>query len=239
MLDTEYLDITSNSTDVLEDLRSSPVEYIISEEQYYVQKPIYDVLKRILDVVLSLAALIILFPFLLITVFIIMLDDHSGSPIFSQERCGKGGKVFRIYKFRTMCCDAEEKLESFQKYNEMDGPVFKIKDDPRVTRVGRFLRAAGIDELPQLWNIIKGDMSLVGPRPALPSEVAQYGDKEKVRLLILPGLTCYWQIEPNRNSVSFEDWMELDRKYVADRSLLVDIKIIFKTFLTVIKMQGC
>lgn len=114
--------------------------------------------------------------------------------------------------------------------NEMDGPVFKIKDDPRITRVGKFIRKTSLDELPQLWNILKGDMSIVGPRPALPREVEQYGDYEKQRLYVTPGLSCYWQIAPHRNDLSFEEWMDLDVKYVKERSFWVDWKIIFKTF---------
>lgn len=205
----------------------------------YEAKPSYDVVKRLFDIVSSLAALVVLFPFLVIVAIVILIDDNKGSPIFSQIRCGKNGKYFKIYKFRTMCCDAESKLEALQKKNEMDGPVFKIKDDPRVTRVGKFLRSSGIDELPQLLNILKGDMSVVGPRPALPKEVKQYNDEQRIRLKVTPGLTCYWQIEPDRNSIAFEEWMSMDRKYIAERSFLVDIKIILKTVVAVVKRQGC
>ena len=129
-----------------------------------------------------------------------------------------------------MCPNAEAKLDDLLDQNEMDGPVFKIKDDPRITRVGKFIRKTSIDELPQLWNILKGDMSIVGPRPALPREVEQYGDYEKQRLYVTPGLSCYWQIAPHRNDLSFEEWMNLDVKYVKERSFWVDWKIIFKTF---------
>ena len=205
----------------------------------YEAKPSYDVVKRLFDIVSSLAALVVLFPFLVIIAIVILIDDNKGSPIFSQIRCGKNGKYFKIYKFRTMCCDAESKLEALQEKNEMDGPVFKIKDDPRVTRVGKFLRSSGIDELPQLLNILKGDMSVVGPRPALPKEVKQYNDEQRIRLKVTPGLTCYWQIEPDRNSITFEEWMRMDRKYIAERSVLVDIKIILKTVVAVVKRQGC
>ena len=205
----------------------------------YETKPAYDVVKRLFDIVSSLAALVVLFPFLLIVAIVIIVDDNKGSPIFSQIRCGKNGKYFKIYKFRTMCCDAESKLEALQKKNEMDGPVFKIKDDPRVTRVGKFLRSSGIDELPQLINILKGDMSVVGPRPALPKEVKQYNDEQRMRLKVTPGLTCYWQIEPDRNSIAFEEWMRMDRKYIDERNVLADIKIILKTVVAVVKRQGC
>ena len=159
-----------------------------------------------------------------------MVDDPSAGPIFSQERIGRDGKPFKFYKFRSMCPNAEAKLDDLLDQNEMDGPVFKIKDDPRITRVGKFIRKTSIDELPQLWNILKGDMSIVGPRPALPREVEQYGDYEKQRLYVTPGLSCYWQIAPHRNDLSFEEWMDLDIKYVKERSFWVDWKIIFKTF---------
>lgn len=219
--------------------QKSQQENAAEEEFQYTAKPIYDVCKRLFDIVLCTFSLVILLPFLLIIMLIIEIDDPKGAPIFSQVRCGKDGKEFKIYKLRTMCSDAENKIKEYEKLNEMDGPVFKIKNDPRITRIGKFLRSSGIDELPQLVNIIKGDMSIVGPRPALPSEVEQYGETSKVRLRVLPGLTCYWQIVPNRNDVTFEKWMELDRKYVAERSFLLDVKLIFKTFLTVIHMQGC
>lgn len=240
MPDIEFIYKQNNIADVLDNYAAPSEEYEEADNlTEYTNKPVYDTVKRVFDVAACLLASVVLFPFLLIIAGVILLDDHKGSPIFSQERCGKDGKIFKIYKFRTMCYDAEDRLKNFQEYNEMDGPVFKIKDDPRITRVGKFLRATGIDELPQIWNIIKGDMSIVGPRPALPGEVEQYDKKSKIRLKVLPGLTCYWQIEPKRNTVSFDDWMLLDRKYVADRGILVDIKIILKTFVTVIKMQGC
>ena len=148
------------------------------------------------------------------------------------------GKEFKFYKFRSMCPDAEKKLESLLQYNEMEGPVFKIKDDPRITRVGKLIRKTSIDELPQLWNILKGDMSIVGPRPCLPREAEQYDDYTRQRLLVTPGLTCYWQVQPNRNKLTFEQWMELDLRYIKERSFWVDWKIIFKTVFAVIGMYG-
>lgn len=138
--------------------------------------------------------MLVLWPFLLLVVLIIYLDDPHGSPLFSQTRIGRDGKTFRLYKFRSMYMNAEEKLSGLMEQNEMDGPVFKMKDDPRITRVGHIIRRCSIDELPQLINILKGDMSIVGPRPALPREVAQYNDYQKQRLYVTPGLTCYWQI---------------------------------------------
>lgn len=198
----------------------------------------YWALRRFQDVVLSLTALLVLWPFMLLVALVIVLDSPGASPIFTQTRVGRDGKEFTFYKFRTMCPNAEEKLESLLPYNEMQGPAFKIKDDPRITRIGRVLRKTSIDELPQLWNVLKGEMSIVGPRPGLPREVAQYDDYARQRLLITPGLTCYWQIQPNRNSMSFDEWVELDVKYINDRSFLTDWKIILATFGAVLGMNG-
>lgn len=141
-------------------------------------------------------------------------------------------------KLRTMVPQAESMLDSLLDQNEMDGPVFKIKDDPRITRVGKFLRKTSIDELPQLWNILKGDMSIVGPRPAIPREVEQYTVYQRQRLYVTPGLTCYWQIQSHRNELSYDEWLELDLKYIRERSFWVDWKIIFKTFGAVLKLTG-
>jgi lipopolysaccharide/colanic/teichoic acid biosynthesis glycosyltransferase len=143
-----------------------------------------------------------------------------------------------MYKFRSMYADAEARLPELLAQNEMDGPAFKIKDDPRITRVGHFIRKTSIDELPQLWNILKGDMSIVGPRPALPREVAQYTEQQKQRMFVTPGLTCYWQIQPQRNDIGFDAWMALDLKYIQERSFLVDWKIIFSTVKVVLKREG-
>lgn len=208
-------------------------------ENNFSEKPAYAFVKRLVDIVVSALFLILLSPVFLIIVILILLDDKKGQPIFSQIRCGKNGKQFRIYKFRTMCIDAEDKLKDLQSENEMDGPVFKIKHDPRITRIGKFLRATSIDEFPQLVNILLGDMSFVGPRPALPDEVAEYSERDKFRLKVTPGLTCYWQIMPNRNSITFDEWMELDRKYILERSLLLDFKLFFKTIIVVFKKEGC
>ena len=198
----------------------------------------YWILRRGQDILFSLMALLLLWPVMLIEALVIYLDDPNGSPFFAQVRCGRDGKLFKMYKFRTMYMDAEERLKDLLKENEMDGPAFKMKHDPRITRVGRFLRKTGLDELPQLWNILKGDMSIVGPRPALPREVEQYTERQKQRMYVTPGLTCYWQVQPKRNEISFDDWMALDLKYIQDRSFWVDWKIIFKTFLTVLNKEG-
>lgn len=205
----------------------------------YKQKPVFDFLKRLFDIVVSSVCIIILaVPFLIVSLCI-LIEDRKAGPIFVQERVGKNGKIFKIYKFRSMCADAEKKLADLQKFNEMDGPVFKIENDPRITKVGKIIRASNIDELPQIFNIFLGNMSFVGPRPALPKEVEQYRPSDRLRLLVVPGLTCYWQVTKNRNSVSFDDWMKLDRKYIMERNLWVDMKLIFKTFFFLFKKSGC
>ncbi len=201
------------------------------------KKPIYDFFKRVLDIVCSGLALLVLSPVLLVVAIAVRSD--GGPAIFSQERVGKDGKTFRIYKFRSMCVNADspEMLEKLAAFNEMDGPAFKIKDDPRITRVGRFIRRTSLDELPQLFNILVGDMSIVGPRPPLTTEVAQYTDYQRQRLLVKQGLTCYWQCS-GRNNISFEEWVELDLKYIRERSLWTDIKIILKTVPAVLSGDG-
>ena len=201
-------------------------------------KRYYWVLRRVQDIVLSSIALVVLFPVMVIVALAIYIDDPKGSPIFTQVRCGKDGKPFKFYKFRSMCVDAEAKLEELLKDNEMDGPAFKMKEDPRITRVGKFIRKTSLDELPQLFNVLKGDMSIVGPRPPLPREVEQYTEYQLQRLYVTPGLTCYWQVQPHRNDVDFDEWMELDMKYIKERSFLVDWKIIFKTIRVVLFGHG-
>ena len=194
--------------------------------------------RRTQDVILSSVALLVLWPLMLLVALIVVIDSPGASPIFAQTRVGRDGKEFTFYKFRSMCPNAEEKLDGLLQFNEMDGPAFKIKNDPRITRVGKFIRMTSIDELPQLWNVLKGDMSIVGPSPGLPREVEQYDDYAKQRLLVQPGLTCFWQIRPNRNDLSFEEWVELDVKYINERSFLTDWKIIFATFGAVLGMNG-
>jgi lipopolysaccharide/colanic/teichoic acid biosynthesis glycosyltransferase len=195
-------------------------------------------LRRFQDIVLSCLALAVLWPFLLLVALIIVIDSPGASPIFAQTRVGRDGKEFTFYKFRSMIPNAESQLEELLPENEMCGPVFKIRDDPRMTRFGRFIRKCSIDELPQLYNVLRGDMSIVGPRPALPREVAQYDDYAMQRLIVSPGLTCYWQIQPNRNQLSFDEWLELDLKYIRERSFLTDWKIILSTFSAVLGMTG-
>ena len=190
----------------------------------------YWVLRRAQDIVFSLLALILLAPMALLISLAIVLDSPGDGAIFRQRRVGRDGKLFWLYKFRTMCPDAEEQLNELLSQNQMDGPVFKIKGDPRITWVGRFLRKTSLDELPQLLNVLQGDMSIVGPRPALPREVELYSDYQRQRLYVTPGLSCYWQIAPHRNEMSFDEWVALDLKYIQERSFWVDWKIIFKTF---------
>lgn len=198
----------------------------------------YWALRRAQDVLLSALGLLVLLPFMAVVCLVILADSPGASPIFVQTRVGRDGREFRFYKFRTMRPGAEGELEGLLDRNEMQGPVFKIRQDPRVTRVGRFLRRNGLDELPQLWNVLRGEMSLVGPRPGLPREIAQYDAYARQRLLITPGLTCYWQILPERNRVSFEEWVEWDLKYIRERSFAVDWQILLRTAGTVLGMQG-
>lgn len=202
------------------------------------KKRIYLAGKRVFDLTASLLALILLSPLFLILSVIIFVDDPYGSPIFSQIRVGKEGKTFRFYKFRSMIVNAEELMDQLQDQNEMEGPAFKIKNDPRITKVGKFIRKTSLDELPQLINVIKGDMSIVGPRPPLPREVEQYSREQMKRLAVTPGLTCYWQTQPNRNGLSFDQWLALDLQYINERSICVDLKIIFATIKTVFHGEG-
>lgn len=196
----------------------------------------YEKIKRFFDICLSIAALVVLSPLLLVIAILIYLED-KGPVIYSQTRIGKDGRAFKLYKFRSMCVDADERLRDLQKLNERDGPVFKIRDDPRVTKVGKFIRKTCIDELPQLVNIIKGDMSIVGPRPPLPNEVEQYNSYQKQRLLVVPGLTCYWQIQKGEET-TFDEWVELDLKYIKERSILLDFRLILLTFKVILSGKG-
>ncbi|HHD2753001.1 TPA: sugar transferase [Clostridium perfringens] len=188
----------------------------------------YLFIKRLIDILASSLGLVVLSPILLLIAILIKLDS-KGPVFFSQERIGFRGKPFNMYKFRSMVVNAEEIKEKLNEHNEMSGPMFKMKNDPRITKIGKFIRKTSIDELPQLINVLKGEMTLVGPRPSLPKEVAQFEPWMMERLTVKPGLTCYWQVM-GRNSIEFEDWMKLDVKYVHERCLTLDIKLIFKTF---------
>lgn len=192
--------------------------------------------KNIVDKVAAVVGLIVTAPITLATALFIKFDSRG--PIFyKQTRCGLNGKQFSMYKFRTMCCDAEKRKADLLHENEMSGPVFKIKDDPRVTRVGRFLRKFSIDEIPQFLNVLKGEMSLVGPRPPLPHEVAGFQPWQRRKLSVKPGVTCIWQVN-GRNNIGFEEWMRLDLDYIDNWSLWLDAKIIARTIPTVIKGSG-
>lgn len=203
-------------------------EIKIKFKEDYSGKSIYNFIKRVTDIVLSLLGITILSPIILIVIILIKIESE-GSVIFSQDRVGLNGKIFKMYKFRSMVINAEEIKEKLVEKNEMSGPMFKMKNDPRITKVGKFIRKTSIDELPQLINIIKGDMSLVGPRPSLPKEVKEFKPWMLERLVVKPGLTCYWQVN-GRNNIDFEDWMKLDIDYVHNRCIKTDILLIFKTF---------
>jgi exopolysaccharide biosynthesis polyprenyl glycosylphosphotransferase len=194
-------------------------------------------IKKIMDISISLFLTIILSPFLLGISLMIKLTS-PGPIIFKQTRVGLRGRQFGLYKFRTMIFDAEKLKKKLEAENEADGPVFKIKDDPRVTSIGKFLRKSGLDELPQLFNILKGEMSLIGPRPPLPEETKSYKRWQLRRLSVKPGLSCFWQIKPDRNSIKFEKWMEMDLAYIDNWSLRLDFIILLKTILTVFQRTG-
>ncbi|SEL03289.1 sugar transferase [Ruminococcus albus] len=206
-------------------------EITVSHGILYRRKPLYEKIKRAFDVTSSLIALLMLSPLMLVVMALIVIDDF-GSPFYMQERVGKDGKMFKIYKFRSMYKKADKKLEELLAQDECKGATFKMKNDPRITKIGHIIRKTSIDELPQLINILKGEMSIIGPRPFIPREQANLPDD---RLLVTPGLSCYWQIG-GKNSLTKEEQIELDRKYIQDRSVLVDIGIIIKTVLFVFKI---
>jgi exopolysaccharide biosynthesis polyprenyl glycosylphosphotransferase len=194
-------------------------------------------IKKIMDLSVSFLMIVCLSPVLL-TIAILIKITSKGPVIFKQARVGLRGRQFSLFKFRTMIADAEKLKKDLEADNEMDGPVFKIKDDPRVTPIGKFLRRTGLDELPQLFNILKGEMSLIGPRPPLPTETLQYKRWQLRRLSVKPGLSCFWQIKPDRNNIKFEKWMELDLAYIDNWSLRLDFIILLKTIKTVFQRTG-
>lgn len=196
----------------------------------------YLLAKRIFDVVASLGGLAMLLPLFPFIVLLIKLET-KGPVFFKQERVGFEGRLFGCYKFRSMAVDAEAQKEKLVHLNEATGAAFKIKDDPRITGVGSFLRRSSLDEFPQLLNILKGDMSVIGPRPQIPSEVADYTAEQAQRLLVRPGLTCLWQVS-GRSHLDFAEWMELDREYVQKRSLIFDLSILARTLPAVIERKG-
>ncbi len=201
---------------------------VLLKEQVEDVRTGYCFLKRTMDVICSCGGLIVLIPIFLLVAILIRLES-KGNPIFSQERVGKDGKKFKMYKFRSMVANAEELKDKLYCENEICGPMFKMKKDPRITKIGRFIRKTSIDELPQLFNVLRGEMSLVGPRPSLPKEVIKFEDWMMDRLSVKPGLTCYWQVS-GRSDIGFVEWMRLDVKYVEERNTLIDMKLVFKTF---------
>lgn len=212
----------------------------VQQEKTYTppkEKPVYEVCKRIFDVVMSTFALVVLSPVFLVVAIAIKAQD-GGNVIYKQTRLTKGGKEFGMYKFRSMCMNAETMLDDLMAQNEMDGPAFKMENDPRVTKIGRFIRKTSIDELPQLVNIIKGDMSIIGPRPPLPREVAEYTPYQMHRLDVKTGLSCYRECNGRSDIHDFDEWVESDLKYIRERSMLTDLKIIFKTIQIVLTGKG-
>jgi exopolysaccharide biosynthesis polyprenyl glycosylphosphotransferase len=193
-------------------------------------------IRRILDIALAAFLLAVTLPVSLLTALLIKLTS-PGPVLFKQERCGLNGRLFMMHKFRSMVGNAEQMRLELDALNEMDGPVFKSSRDPRITLIGKIIRRFSIDELPQLYNVLRGDMSLVGPRPPLPQEVARYERWQRRRLSMKPGITCLWQIS-GRNGVSFDDWMKLDLTYIDNWSLLLDLKILLKTVPVVLLGRG-
>lgn len=202
------------------------------EQQYWV-------IKRTIDIAFSLLGLAILLPLLILIGLAVKLEDPQGAILFRQTRIGKNGKPFNIYKFRSMVVGAEQMLDQLLPRNEVSGAMFKMEHDPRATRIGKLIRTTSLDELPQLWNVLRGDMSLVGPRPPLPREILEYTPYEMGRLSILPGCTGLWQIS-GRNKLGFKEMVELDLQYIARRSLWMDVKIIWKTIIMMLVVKnGC
>lgn len=201
------------------------------------RKPVYDFFKRIFDIVMSLLALIVLSPVFLVIAILIKAED-GGNVVYKSTRLTKGGKEFGMYKFRSMIPNADKLKDSLMAQNEVNGPAFKMKDDPRITKIGKFIRKTSIDELPQLLNILKGEMTIIGPRPPLPQEVAQYTPYQLHRLDVKTGLACYHEVEGRSDSTDFDEWVEQDLRYIRERSMWTDIKIIFKTIKVVLTGQG-
>ena len=199
---------------------------------------VYRALKRAFDVLFSTAVLVVFSWLFLLVAIAIKVDDPKGPVIFKQKRVTKDGREFWMYKFRSMCADAESKLEALRDLNEKTGPVFKMANDPRITRVGHVIRKLSIDELPQFVNVLRGDMSIVGPRPALPAEVATYTPRQRQRLLVRGGLTCYWQTRRNRDSITFDEWIDLDLMYVKQCGIWADFKLVVQTVGVVLTAQG-
>ncbi len=227
-------------SEIMQTLQEKSDQVLASEELSYLpprEKPVYEFCKRVFDIVMSSLALIVLSPVFLGAAIAIRLEDH-GPVFFCQTRLTKGGREFKMYKFRSMCTDAEKKLEGLLDRNEMTGPVFKIQNDPRITKIGRILRKTSIDELPQLWNILKGDMSIIGPRPPLPREVERYTPYQMHRLDVKGGLACYHECQGRSSANDFDAWVESDLRYIRERSMLTDLKVIWWTVRIVLTGKG-
>ena len=212
------------------------IEMPIFRNIKYKRKPFFSFIKRTFDIFASLLGITILSPLLIVIAIIIKCSD-GGTVFFKQKRVGKNGKKFTMYKFRSMIPNADAMVVELQDKNEASGPMFKIKNDPRITKIGKFIRKTSIDELPQLFNVLNGSMSLVGPRPALPREVTQYSVQQTARLLVRPGITCIWQVS-GRSTIPFEKQVEMDIDYVQHRSVWLDTKILFKTIPAVLSHKG-
>jgi len=223
---------TRISTLAVEDLDGIPLLALSTVPQ----DPFALAAKRALDVALSALALVVLAPLFLAVTLAIRLDS-PGPVFFRQRRVGMNGREFTLLKFRSMYRDAQARLDALRSRNEVSGPVFKMKDDPRVTRVGRLLRRTSIDELPQFWNVLRGEMSVVGPRPPIPAEVQQYERRHLRRLSVKPGITCTWQVS-GRSAIGFDRWMELDLSYIDNWSLWHDVKILARTIPAVLTGRG-
>ena len=208
----------------------------VRSKYHHPMNPVSCMAKRFVDVLASLFGLLFLLPLFPFIVLLIRLET-PGPIFFRQVRVGRNGNLFHCYKFRSMAIDAEQQKEELTHMNEATGAAFKIKDDPRITGVGRFLRRSSLDEFPQLFNVLRGQMSIVGPRPQIPSEVGEYTPDQACRLLVTPGLTCLWQVS-GRNHLEFEEWMNLDLDYVLTRSLRTDLSILLRTLPAVIERKG-
>ena len=223
--------VTERAAAIREELGDEPLHGI--ENRYA-----YRFVKRTFDVAFS-AAVMVAFSWLYAGVALaVKIDDPKGPILFRQTRVGKDGREFTMYKFRSMVVDAEERLAELQDLNEKTGPVFKIAEDPRITRVGKFIRKLSLDEMPQFLNVLKGDMSVIGPRPALPSEVRTYTDYQRQRLLVKAGLSCYWQTRRNRDTITFDEWIDLDLLYIRQCGIWTDFKLIVQTIGGVLTAQG-
>lgn len=232
--------VQANTTSVPEPKATTQIDPATqaAAERLRTDRLVYRLAKRVFDITFSLIILVGLCWLYAIVALAIKLDDPHGPVVFKQTRVGKDGKEFQMYKFRSMVTDAEARLAKLFEKNEKTGPVFKLHDDPRVTRVGRVIRKVSLDELPQFVNVLKGDLSVVGPRPALPREVAEYTARDRQRLSVKQGLTCYWQVQPDRDDISFDEWVDLDLRYIRECGPWVDLKVIACTVVSVVAGRG-